>query len=205
MEKIDAQGFDIKAYKQAERIKYKNIRKNMPIYDKQMRDMAIFEKLISTNAYINADTILPYVSTEIEVDTLNIIRHAIENDKRVAVPKCIDGTCDMEFYYIKSISDLEIGAFGVLEPKVDKCAKMYTYDKGVCIVPGLSFDMKGYRLGYGKGYYDRFLSTHFLLKKIGLCYANSTTTELVSGRFDICVDMLVTDKYIKTINKHEYY
>lgn len=103
----------------------------------------------------------------------------------------------MEFYFIKSMDDLEKGTFGVLEPAPEKCVKAYAFEKALCIVPGLSFDMKGYRLGYGKGYYDRFLSAHPRLVKMGLCYCSCTCNELIHGRFDVCADMLATEKYLR--------
>ncbi|MCC8043259.1 MAG: 5-formyltetrahydrofolate cyclo-ligase [Oscillospiraceae bacterium] len=194
---------DIREYKRKLREKYKDIRRNMSKSGKQRRDLAILERLISTDAYKNADIVLTYVSTDIEVDTRALINKAMDDKKRVAVPRCIDGTRDMNFYFIKSMDDLEKGTFSVLEPIPSKCVKAYAYEKALCIVPGLSFDMKGYRLGYGKGYYDRFLSAHPRLTKVGLCYCPCTVSELHHGRFDVSADMLITEKYIHRTEQTE--
>ena len=106
----------------------------------------------------------------------------------------------MDFYFIKSPDDLEPGSFGVLEPAPEKCVKAYAFETALCIIPGLAFDMHGYRLGYGKGYYDRFLSAHPRLVKMGICYCSCTCNELIHGRFDVSADLLVTEKYTRKIN-----
>ena len=100
----------------------------------------------------------------------------------------------MEFYLIKSFNDLEVATFSVLEPKVNQCEKLTQFSQSVCIVPGLAFDIRGYRLGYGKGYYDRFLNKYDL-PKFGICYTLCTQTKLINGKYDKPVDLLITDKY----------
>lgn len=102
----------------------------------------------------------------------------------------------MEFYLIKGEEDLEPGMFGVLEPVPERCQKVTDYSGGICIVPGLSFDAGGFRLGYGKGYYDRFLS-QFQGVTVGICYSNCTQWKLPHGRYDKPVNLLITDKYIR--------
>lgn len=197
MEKVTAPVGDIREYKNELRSKCKQLRTGMSAEVKADKDRKIFERVVSSGAYRDTDIVLTYVSTAIEVDTMAIIEQAFADKKRVAVPRCIDGTRDMEFYFIKSMDDLEKGTFGVLEPAPEKCVKAYAFEKALCIVPGLSFDMKGYRLGYGKGYYDRFLSAHPRLVKMGLCYCSCTCNELIHGRFDVCADMLATEKYLR--------
>ncbi len=194
---IDDFGGDIREYKKNLRAQCKTLRSTMPPDVKRDKDKRIFEKIISTSAYKSADTVLAYVSTEIEVDTLMLIDRALLDNKRVAVPRCISGTRDMDFYFINSRDELERGSFGVLEPDPDKCTIAYDFERALCIIPGLAFDMEGYRLGYGKGYYDRFLSAHRGLYKMGICYCSCTANRLVHGRFDIGADMLVTEKYIR--------
>lgn len=199
MEKITPAGriTDIREYKKNLRTLCKQKRKNMSPEEKAKRDNGIFERIISSGAYKNAEIILTYVSTAIEVDTVRLINTALSDNKRVAVPRCVDGTREMDFYFISSLDDLEKHTFGVLEPIPEKCEKAYGFENALCIIPGLAFDMAGYRLGYGGGYYDRFLSAHPRLVKMGICYCSCTVNSLVHGRFDICSDMLVTDKYVK--------
>ncbi|MDD7429636.1 MAG: 5-formyltetrahydrofolate cyclo-ligase [Oscillospiraceae bacterium] len=193
-------GFDLREYKSELRNRFKTIRKEMPPDEKQKCDSAVFRRVISSAEYKRCSLLLTYVSTGIEVDTMAIIGQALADGKMVSVPRCISGTRLMDFYYISSPDDLEPGSFGVLEPRTDICRKTTEFDGALCIVPGLSFDMKGYRLGYGKGYYDRFLSAHPNMYLLGLCYCRCTVQELISGRFDKPVDSLATDKYYKTFS-----
>lgn len=197
MENVNSNVTDIREYKKELRDRCRQLRTDMSPEKKAEKDRLILERILSSDAYKNASVILTYVSTAIEVDTLALIEQAMKDKKRVAVPRCIDGTRNMDFYFISSLSDLEKGTFGVMEPVPAKCVKAYAFETALCIVPGLSFDMKGYRLGYGKGYYDRFLSAHPRLVKMGVCYCSCTCNELVHGRFDICSDILVTEKYLR--------
>ncbi len=195
--------FDIRVHKKELREKYKQIRRDMPANVKQERDKQIFTRLIDMEAYKKSNLILTYVSTDIEVDTIKFIEYALNDNKTVAVPRCIDGTRDMDFYIIKSIDDLEQGSFSVLEPVPDKCQKLELFDDAFCIVPALLYDSYGYRLGYGKGYYDRFLSAHKNMFRVGIGYCCCMTTKLIHGHFDVAVNTIVTEKYIKKCNKEE--
>ena len=190
----------IRIYKNELRLKYKTLRRKMP--NKNVLDSAIFNKIVNTKAFMECDAVLTYVSTNIEVDTQRLISYSLENNKLVAAPKCIDGTRDMKFYTINSLNDLETATFSVLEPVVDKCEEFAQYElKCLCIVPGLVFDTDGYRLGYGKGYYDRYLNQHPNLIKMGLCYCQCTVNKLFHGKYDVPVDYLVTEKYLRKIGK----
>lgn len=194
-------GFDIREHKTELRNKYKQIRREMPANVKMQRDEKIFSRLIELDAYKSSQTVLTYVSTEIEVDTIKFIKHALNDGKTVAVPRCVPNTRDMVFYIIKSLRDLERGSFSVLEPITKQCKKLTDFDGAFCIVPALVYDRYGYRLGYGKGYYDRFLSAHKNMFRVGIGYCCCTVTELVHGRFDVAVDTLITEKYVKNCGK----
>ena len=132
--------FDIREQKNALREKYKQIRKEMPVDVKQLRDEKILYKLTSLPVYKNCETVLTYVSTSIEVDTRMLIAKAISDGKKVAVPRCIKGTRDMEFYFINSFNDLDEGSFSVLEPIPEKCVPLKKIYKAICIVPALAYD-----------------------------------------------------------------
>ena len=193
--------FDIREYKKGLRSKYKQIRIDMSPDLKQKLDDSIFKKIISTDAYKKCNVLLTYVSTQIEVDTMQLIKYAIADGKTVAVPKCVDGTRDMIFYIITSLDQLEPGAFSVMEPVPERCNELMEFNGAVCIVPALAYDMEGYRLGYGKGYYDRFLSVHKGMYNIGIEYCSCTASKLIRGRFDVPSDMIITEKYVKKIRK----
>ena len=173
----------------------------MPQEIKDEKDTAIANQVRRLWQYENNSILLVYVSTSIEVDTFRIIRQAIEDGKKVAVPRCIPDSRNMEFYYIDSTDELEPGMFGVLEPKVDPNRLYQEKDGGLCIVPAFSYDWQGYRLGYGKGYYDRFLS-RFEGNIVGICYSDCVQRSLPHGRYDRPVELLVTEKYLRRTVRH---
>ena len=186
---------NINFYKNYLRKKYLLYRKNLSNSKRKLFNDNIFSKFISLNEYKTCEILLIYVSTPIEVDTKKLIEYALKDGKKVAVPKCINGTHKIYFYFINSFNDLEVAKFSLLEPKSDLCEKVVSFDNSICVVPGLAYDKSGHRLGYGKGYYDRFLSS-YNGTKIGVCYCSCVLKKLIIGKFDRPVDILITDKYI---------
>lgn len=189
----------MKLYKIHLRKKYRKIRENLKPYYQKIMDEKILKKFSILRKYKNAQVVFTYVSKSIEVDTYGIIKKCWEDGKKVAVPTCDKETRTMRFYFINSFDDLKKGTFGLLEPIESKCEEVRDFSSGICVVPGFCFDYKAYRLGYGYGYYDRFLQ-HFGGTTIGLCYSNCITPKLPHGRFDKPVDILVTNSYIKEFN-----
>lgn len=191
---------DIREYKNSLRERYKGYRIKLDPLEKRRLDDQVLDKVIRLNQYATASLILTYVSTAIEVDTKGLIERAFLDGKRVGVPRCVPGTRQMEFYEIKSLDELKPGTFGVLEPDPDPERLLPADPGGLCIVPGLCFDNDGYRLGYGKGYYDRFLSGYTGFT-VGICYCFCMRGSLIHGRFDRAVDLLVTDRFIRRTNR----
>ena len=161
-----------------------------------VKNAAITENLLSLEKVQSADIILPFVSTDGEVDTREFITQCLKAGKNVAVPRCIDGS-NMEFCVIHTFDDLEKGMYGIDEPK-KSCAVIDAAcaENSVLIVPALCFNAKGFRLGYGKGYYDRFLSG-FCGSRIGIVYSDFILPEVPRGRYDERVDMLIGEKGVK--------
>ena len=184
---------DIRAEKNELRRRMKKFRREMPAAVKQKKDDAIRRGIQALGQYQACETLLTFVSTPIEVDTHALIEEALRSGKTVAVPYCIDGTRQMDFYCIRSMDDLVPRTFGVLEPLIDRCPKLADTKNSVCLVPGLAFDRHGFRLGYGKGYYDRFLSGYTGFK-IGIVYEECLCQRLPHGYYDVAVDLLVTEK-----------
>lgn len=176
---------------------YKALRNNLTPAQKSLFDNSIAKRFLGLSEYIECNDLLVYVSEQIEVDTKQIISESLKN-KRLLCPRCVSGTNLMHFYVIDSFDDLEKGAYGILEP-VQKCTRVDEFSNVVCIVPGLSFDSNGFRLGFGKGYYDRFLS-NFNGTKIGLCYECCLNKEIPCDEFDIPVDILVTEDRVVYYN-----
>ena len=187
---------DIRPIKATLREQYKTLRREMPPEIKAQRDRQIAGRVAALWQYKRCRQLLTYVSTAIEVDTRGIIRRGLADGKRVAVPRCVPGTRDMEFYWINGVEELEPGTFGVLEPRPDPKRKVTDFSNGLCLVPALCYDWRGYRLGYGKGYYDRFLAG-FGGHMIGVCYSDCIRRKLPHGRFDRPVELLVTDRYLR--------
>src|SRR3989344_290839 len=134
--------------------------------EKIMADRSIAERLLGCAEVVAAQTICIYLPLPEEVDTKPIIEQFFRLKKTVVVPK-VSGD-RLELHEISSFSDLAPGAFGVLEPNFhDTFVSASSVD--VFIVPGVAFDKKGFRLGWGKGYYDKLL-TGVTASRIGLAY-----------------------------------
>ncbi len=190
---------DIRNYKQELRLSCRERRKNLAPELKLQLDKAIADNVRRLKEYRPAKTLLIYMSTPIEVDTIQIIKNAWADGKRVAVPRCIPDSRDMEFHYIDSLDCLSPGTFSVLEPSPE-LPVVTDFSGCLMIVPGMQFDMKGYRIGYGKGYYDRYM-VRFTGISAGVCYSNELKPFMYHGRFDRQVDIVVTDKRIKTCKR----
>ncbi|MBQ9879992.1 MAG: 5-formyltetrahydrofolate cyclo-ligase [Clostridia bacterium] len=193
---------DIRPYKNELRTKYRAYRRRISGGQKAHFDNRILHGLIESRMYREADTVLVYVSLPEEIDTFGIINKALEDGKRVAVPYCVPGTRILEFYFIDSADALSPGTFGVPEPDPLPERRFDGSPDGVlCIVPAFCFDREGYRLGYGKGYYDRFLSRADF-ETAGLCYDSCIEKSVPHGKYDRKVSYLITPKFIlKTDNE----
>lgn len=200
------QKIDIRKIKNEYRAQAKEFRLSLTAQDKEYLDRAIQEKLFEIKELTEAKTVLCYMSTPTEVETRGIITKLFSLNKNVAVPRCVDDSRDMEFFSIASLDQTQKRTFGVFEPDPNKCERLRDFRNSVCILPGLGFDKEGFRLGYGKGYYDRFLSM-YRGPKIGICYENCFFEKLPHGFYDIPADIVVTEKriiYIKNIKGNNY-
>lgn len=176
------------------RSKHKKLRNNMDPEQKSVLDKALTQNFITNPHYLDSDVIFAFISKDIEVDTRGIIEDAWAKGKRVCVPRCNTEEKLMDYYYINSYDDLLTGAYGLQEPDISKCQKVEDLSKGICIVPGLVYDREGYRLGFGKGYYDRFL-INFQGITIGVCYSRCVEPSLPRGYYDRPIDFVITEKY----------
>ena len=193
---------NLREYKNQLRSEIKEYRGSLPCEQKAQMDEAVFSNILRMREYKSSGTIFVYVSTDIEVDTRQIIIHALQNGKKVAVPRCIDGTREMLFHYITSFDDLESGTFGVEEPK-ETCEIAVGSPSDLMLVPALIIDYDGFRIGYGKGYYDRYIA-QFTGRLAGLCYNDNFKRQIHRGRFDIPVNVIVTDTGIRTVRRKDF-
>ena len=184
------------------RQKFKKLKQDILSKKKFFLDKDINENILSLSEYKSSDIILAYMANQIEINIDDLILKSI-NNKKIAVPKCLDFNRDpqMDFYFIDSLFDVSVGKFNIREPNILKnniVDNNIVLDKKVImLVPGLVFDKKGYRVGYGKGYYDRYLSQlGFDILKIGLCYDFCLINKINIDKNDIPVDILVTETKI---------
>lgn len=180
-------------------------RKDMSPENQEQWDKKIANTFISSISYRFCDVILIYSSLQNEISTGSIINHAINSKKIVACPVSDIETNTLTFRVVESMNDFVSGGYGILEPPATNPAyqeyiKANRKDSkpplAICVVPCLSYDEEGFRIGYGKGYYDRFLSS-FEGTKIGLCYTDCKVKQLPRGKFDIKLDVIVTEKGVE--------
>ena len=171
--------------------KKKELRKNfLKIRNEIKRDSAetVMSKLKENKHFKCAKTVFCYVSAGSEPDTWLILEEILKSGKFLAVPKCLDKIGKMVAIKIESLSDLKEGSFGIKEPVCGKRCEKSEID--LCIVPGLAFDKEGFRLGYGGGYYDRFLQGKDIYS-IGICFTELVLERLPREENDIAVNEVI--------------
>ncbi len=156
----------------------------------------IFEKIIATDWYKETVGIYLYASYNNEVDTRWITEYSLSLGKTVCMPKVSvedENLCKMNFYKISSFSDFTKGYKGIPEP-VDGLTNFdhFTNDS-IIIIPMVAFDEKRSRIGYGKGFYDRFLSSHKFKKVIGVAFEGQKVLEIEKNQFDISPEIIYTE------------
>lgn len=192
---------EIREEKNAVRKKYKTIRADIPAEKKAALDESIRTRFLSLASFRFAETILFYAPLDAEIDIMPCAEAALALGKKVAFPRCHVETNTMTYHFVTDLSQLSVDSFGIREPD----PSLPTFDpkknkKGcICVVPALVYDKQGYRLGYGRGYYDRFLSD-FNGTTIGPIYRSFIIDRVPRGRFDAHVDVLITEKGVISLN-----
>ncbi|MEM0364174.1 MAG: 5-formyltetrahydrofolate cyclo-ligase [Candidatus Nitrosocaldus sp.] len=149
----------------------------------------IQEKVLNTDEFNSSSIVGLYSPIGSEVDTSTLARYAIENGKVLAYPRIEDRYTMVFTMVLDPAIDLTIGRYGILEPLPSKVVK-----PDLVIVPGLVWDEDGYRIGYGKGYYDRYLSMNRDAVRIGLAYDFQVLSSIPHSRMDVRVNMIVTER-----------
>ena len=171
----------------------KQPRADMTRTERFEKSMQIFEKLITVPEFKRADRIYTYVSMDNEIDTIMLIDYSLSIEKRVFVPR-VSGK-DMEFYEISDISELSPGYMGIYEPDIN--GKELDYPRtGFMCMPGLAFDRSYNRIGYGGGFYARYLSVENKLYKAALAYEAQLLESIPAQDGDVRPDMIVTEESI---------
>lgn len=156
-------------------------------------DQAILKRLFEMPAYRKAKAVFTYVSKDGETDTRELIEHGLAQGKTVAVPRCT-GEGLMKAYRIYGMEDLEEGHYRILEPKTS-CQEIQPESIDLAVVPCVSCGYDGRRLGYGGGYYDRYLTLTPALR-VALCREQLMCDMIPSEIYDCAMDLVITEKGI---------
>ena len=175
--------------KTALRRHFKELRAAIP--DQSEKSRIIQEKVLTYSAIKQANSVFLYLSFGSEVETLFLAKELLAMGKRVAVPRCNPKTRTMVAVEIQDLAQLRTGAYGILEPD-HHGTEIPKTELDVVLVPALAFDRDGFRLGYGGGYYDKFLAD-FSGKTIGLAFSDCVVDRLPRETFDLPVDTIITN------------
>lgn len=197
--------YEIKTEKNRLRKKYKELRESLSASEKAKLDERICNRFMSLVSYRFADTLLLYAPIKGEIDIRPIATAALSAGKRVAFPRCIPENSEMFFHFVKSLDELLPASYGIPEPSPDAPVfdknDEHSHENCICLIPALIYDKRGYRVGYGKGYYDRYLAD-FDGTKAGVIYSSCVMDTLPHGRYDLRVDFTVSERGVNIINEN---
>lgn len=165
--------------------------KSMPDNQYHIYSATICEKVLQEPLIIEGKTIAITISNKPEVDTTPLIEALWKLGKRVAVPKCNAKTKDMDFYIFQNFSELETVYMHLREPIPALTEHVEATDIDVIIVPGVVFDESGYRIGYGGGFYDRYL-TNYDGELIVLAFDEQVISNVPTEIHDLPVNQVIT-------------
>lgn len=164
-----------------------------------LKSRQIFTELRATTLYKEAERVMLYIAFRNEVHTEEIIDDLLQRGKRVFIPITVHSTKAIILSELKNpIEDLQPGNFGVLEPKPEAVREVDPSLLDLVLVPGVGFDKKGYRIGYGAGYYDRFLPRLSPdIPTVGLAYQLQLVDELPIDQYDYPLQYIITEEGIR--------
>lgn len=176
-------------------------RNDLTIEFKSNYDKIIFNRLINSEVYKKAKSIFTYISFGSEVDTKKFIEYALKDNKDIYVPKTDKANKEMIAIRINSLDNMSVDKWGIFEPKyVDKNKIGENFD--LIIMPGVAFDRVGNRIGYGGGYYDKYISNIVCdSMKLALAYDLQIVNKIETEEHDIKVNNIITNKEFIEIKK----
>ena len=176
--------------------KRKKISKN----EVQSKSNQIKKRLFAMNEFKQASTILFYVSYDNEVNTHEMIKECLSK-KYVIVPISDETNRRLILSKLDNWNDLEIGSYGIFEPKNDKIKEISIENIDLIIVPGVGFDECGHRIGHGKGYYDNLLKNSMNISNIGLAFEFQIVKKIPIELHDLPVQKIITEERVLDFNK----
>ena len=156
--------------------------------------VSIATLLINHPIFEEAEIVYGYMPIRNEVDTLPILEEAFRLHKKVALPKVLSKT-EMQFFEVESFQELTPGAYGILEPQTEHPAMA---EEGLMLMPGACFDRELHRIGYGGGYYDRFLEAHPHFTTAALAFTLQCLEQIPWDPHDIRPEYLFTEQEIRS-------
>lgn len=183
---------EITSHKNNSRAHFKRIRQEISNEGRYLLDTAIISNVASLPEFCAAKTILCYYPVRNEPNILPLIKHSMKIGKAVAFPISHADTATLTFHKVSNLSALSIGCYGIPEPD-NRAAAVENFENTICIVPALSYDSRGYRLGYGGGYYDRFLKGYTGISVLPI-YSVLYSENLPIDKYDRPVDIIITEK-----------
>lgn len=159
----------------------------MTVEQIESKSARLGELFAETEVYQKAETVYGYLPYNQEVRTIPILERALAEGKRVAVPKVYGDT--MKFIYMTDLTQVEKGFGGIPEPVADE--PVATDTNALVLMPGLAFDREGHRVGYGGGFYDRFLQEEPNHPTVALCFDFQMLPEIKTEEFDVPVDLVL--------------
>ncbi|MFB1080670.1 5-formyltetrahydrofolate cyclo-ligase [Jeotgalibacillus sp. JSM ZJ347] len=168
--------------------------KNLPEDRKVLYTNYIHELVMLSPEWKQSKVIALTISRDPEIDTTILINKALEQGKKVCVPKCEPSSKRLDFHYIQSLNDAEPSFYGLLEPK-SHLPIAEKSDIDLVVVPGLAFSETGYRIGFGGGYYDRFLKD-YNGECISMAYSFQMTVNQFAESFDMPVKRIMTERKV---------
>ncbi len=154
----------------------------------------IQEAILKLPEYKAAKTIFCFVGTREEIDTTIILQDALNQGKCVTVPKCI-GKGIMVAYQIESLAQLKEGAYGILEPDASKSIEISPSQIELALIPCLSANRKGQRIGYGGGFYDKYLEQTDAMRVV-LCREQLMREDIPVEKYDRLMDVVVSEEKV---------
>ncbi len=177
------------------------LRDGMPDDERLLFSKNITDALLKMEQIQQAENILCFAGYKSEVSTTELIVSLLNRDKRVFLPR-VDGD-EMEFYRIQGLQDFEEGYKGILEPSM-ACTEVFrgpVSKETVMLMPGAVFAKDGSRIGYGKGFYDRYLAKHDIMNRIALCFSSQLLESIPSDAHDKKASVIVTEAGITECRK----
>ena len=187
---------DIRAEKARIRREMIALRRYQPAAEAEDKGRSIRGRLLALPEYQDARLVHSFVSMPGEIDTRALIEAILSSGRRVAVPVVTKGRRDLMHAEIRSLSDLRPkGAWGLYQPPPERIRPVTPAEIGLVVVPGLAFDPAGNRVGFGAGYYDRFLRD-VSVPKTAVAYAFQVLPEVPTTAQDVAVDLIVTEEQV---------